>query len=172
MRRAAHFFECEHHVQSYGNASWVVPLVQAKDDLGPGPCCRTVSSPSNSRPAIWATLDHRHSNTKEFVERIVIGRCGSASPSAVHLRRPSTKPLGATRVHPSLIRLTVMASTSEPTAAAAAAHAVAPSSEQHRSGSDTKACIENCRECERACLETIPHCLSKGGQVSRGSQIR
>ncbi|EFJ51203.1 hypothetical protein VOLCADRAFT_57409 [Volvox carteri f. nagariensis] len=25
-----------------------------------------------------------------------------------------------------------------------------------------KECIDNCRECERICLETIPYCLSKG----------
>lgn len=29
-------------------------------------------------------------------------------------------------------------------------------------GMDMGCCIDNCINCERACLEAIPHCLSKG----------
>ena len=33
-------------------------------------------------------------------------------------------------------------------------------------------CIELCQECHRVCLETIPYCLSKGGQHARPEHIR
>ncbi|PNW70001.1 hypothetical protein CHLRE_17g701600v5 [Chlamydomonas reinhardtii] len=33
------------------------------------------------------------------------------------------------------------------------------------------ACIEACRNCERVCLDTIPHCLGKGGHHARADHI-
>jgi hypothetical protein len=33
-------------------------------------------------------------------------------------------------------------------------------------------CIQNCLECGRACLETISHCLLKGGEYSTEKHIR
>lgn len=37
---------------------------------------------------------------------------------------------------------------------------------------DTQTCITNCLECHRICLETIQHCLGKGGKHAEAAHIR
>jgi hypothetical protein len=37
---------------------------------------------------------------------------------------------------------------------------------------DMEACIRNCQDCHRICLETIPHCLKKGGRHADPAHIR
>lgn len=48
------------------------------------------------------------------------------------------------------------------------AHAPAGATEH---GPQMRECVEECRNCEQACLETIPHCLSKGGHHARPDHI-
>jgi len=37
---------------------------------------------------------------------------------------------------------------------------------------DMKACIENCGQCHDICLETVAHCLEKGGRHAEASHVR
>lgn len=41
---------------------------------------------------------------------------------------------------------------------------------EHRSA-QMNACIRNCTDCHQACLETIAHCLGKGGRHAEESHI-
>jgi hypothetical protein len=36
---------------------------------------------------------------------------------------------------------------------------------------DMKTCIDQCRDCEQVCLETLAHCLREGGKQSDGTTI-
>ena len=42
---------------------------------------------------------------------------------------------------------------------------------QHRDSRMQK-CIDECSNCHRICLETLTHCLSKGGRLSEAHHIR
>ncbi len=41
----------------------------------------------------------------------------------------------------------------------------------HTMNKEMQACIENCRKCHEVCLETIFHCLQKGGQHASSDHI-
>lgn len=43
---------------------------------------------------------------------------------------------------------------------------------QHHQNPEMKRCIENCDECHRVCVETVQHCLQKGGHHAEASHIR
>ncbi|KAG2492970.1 hypothetical protein HYH03_008877 [Edaphochlamys debaryana] len=91
-------------------------------------------------------------------------------------RRSAETPSAAAKPSPAA------ASASGPTAAGAMSAAVAGTSAGAPAGTETKgghphhgehmaACIENCRGCEKACLDTIPHCLGAGGHHARPDHI-
>ena len=44
--------------------------------------------------------------------------------------------------------------------------------EQGQFDADMEACIENCTECQRICLEAVQHCLRRGGAHARPELIR
>ncbi len=37
---------------------------------------------------------------------------------------------------------------------------------------DMQSCIENCTDCHRVCVETVGHCLEKGGRHAEARHIR
>ena len=41
----------------------------------------------------------------------------------------------------------------------------------HRSG-QMEQCIQNCQNCHHICLETVTHCLQKGGKHAEAAHIR
>lgn len=40
------------------------------------------------------------------------------------------------------------------------------------SSDEIQRCIQNCRDCERVCLETLTYCLAKGGRLADGALVR
>jgi hypothetical protein len=38
--------------------------------------------------------------------------------------------------------------------------------------SDVRACLEACQSCHEVCLETLTHCLARGGEHAEASHIR
>ena len=55
-------------------------------------------------------------------------------------------------------------------AAAEPATAAAPAAAAH--GHNHSSCLENCRSCEQACMETVQYCLKKGGEHAKADHIR
>ena len=47
-----------------------------------------------------------------------------------------------------------------------------PDARGHLLNSHMQQCIENCQDCHKACLETIPHCLQMGGKHAAANHIR
>ena len=41
----------------------------------------------------------------------------------------------------------------------------------HQAGGGMEECIANCTECHRVCLETVRHCLQKGGEHAAPAHI-
>lgn len=42
----------------------------------------------------------------------------------------------------------------------------------HHLSEEMRRCIDDCRECERTCLETVTHCLEKGGRHAEAAHVR
>ena len=42
----------------------------------------------------------------------------------------------------------------------------------HQMSPEMQQCIQNCMECHRICLETVPHCLQMGGKHAEAAHIR
>lgn len=42
----------------------------------------------------------------------------------------------------------------------------------HHLSAEMKRCIENCHECHDVCVQTLHHCLEKGGRHAEASHIR
>ena len=42
----------------------------------------------------------------------------------------------------------------------------------HQMSPEMQQCIQNCMECHRICLETVPHCLQMGGKHAEAVHIR
>ena len=41
----------------------------------------------------------------------------------------------------------------------------------HQMGNEMASCIEDCHDCHRSCLETVAHCLQKGGRHAAPEHI-
>jgi hypothetical protein len=41
----------------------------------------------------------------------------------------------------------------------------------HQNNASLQACISNCLDCHRICLETVTHCLQKGGDHAKADHI-
>jgi hypothetical protein len=50
-------------------------------------------------------------------------------------------------------------------------HTNTEETKKQRNRGDLDKCIENCLECSRICLETVPECLRMGGQHSTADHI-
>lgn len=46
-----------------------------------------------------------------------------------------------------------------------------PHTAGHKTGTDMDTCIENCLDCHRICLQTVVHCLGKGGRHAEPRHI-
>jgi hypothetical protein len=42
----------------------------------------------------------------------------------------------------------------------------------HHQSSEMTKCIENCTECHNVCLETLQHCIEKGGKHGESEHLR
>jgi hypothetical protein len=42
----------------------------------------------------------------------------------------------------------------------------------HHQSPEMERCIDQCQECHEVCLQTIPHCLEKGGRHAEAAHIR
>ncbi len=51
-------------------------------------------------------------------------------------------------------------------------HPMRPTAQMNRRSSDLQQCIQHCLDCHSICMETVPHCLTQGGEHADPDHIR